>query len=101
MRFDTLVNFYSESDRRYSPKEHGYTGEVELVGSYVANVTDIGTNRAAQLFGNYEQNSKVIRLIESPPKKWSFLLIGNDEKKYRLETLRQTSKMFTLICGEG
>ena len=96
MRFDTLVSFYSENQKHYDPSTHGY-----LLGSCMANVTDIGTNRAVQLFGKFDVNSLVIRVSELPYQNWAFITVGNSDTKYRLQTMRQTQKMTTLIVGEG
>lgn len=101
MRFDTLVSFYSESQKHYDPAIHGYVGGVEFLGSCMANVTDLGTNRAIQLFGKFDDNSLVIRVSELPYQNWSFVTVGNSKTKYRLQTMRQTQKMATLIVGEG
>lgn len=101
MRFDTLVNFYDESQKHYDPAIHGYVGGVEFLGSCMANVTDLGTNRAIQLFGKFDDNSLVIRVPELPYQNWAFVTVGNSKTKYRLQTMRQTQKMATLIVGEG
>lgn len=101
MRFDTLVSFYDESRKHYDPSTHGYVGGIDFLGSCMANVTDIGTNRAIQLFGKFDVNSLVIRVPELPYQNWAFVTVGNSETKYRLQTMRQTQKMATLIVGEG
>lgn len=100
MRLDTVVKFYSESERHYDPKAHGYVGGVTLVATVMANVTELGTNRSMELLGSYTANSKVVRL-GSAPEKWSYLKIGDIDKKYRLQTSRQTQKMTSLLVGEG
>ena len=99
MRLDTVVKFYSESEKHYDPKAHGYVGGVTLVTTVMANVTELGTNRSMELLGSYTANSKVVRLVDSVPSKWSYLMIG--DKKYRLQTSRQTQKMTSLLVGEG
>ena len=100
MRLDTVVKFYSESERHYDPKAHGYVGGVTLVATVMANVTELGTNSSMELLGSYTANSKVVRL-GSVPGKWSYLMIGDIDKKYRLQTSRQTQKMTSLLVGEG
>lgn len=101
MRLDTVVKFYSESERHYDPKTHGYVGGVTLVATVMANVTELGTNRSMELLGSYTANSKVVRLVGSVPQKWSYLMIDDIDKKYRLQTSRQTQKMTSLLVGEG
>ena len=101
MRLDTVVKFYSESERHYDPKFHGYVGGTDLIATVMANVTELGTNRSMELLGSYTANSKVVRLVGSVPQKWSYLTIGDIDKKYRLQTSRQTQKMTSLLVGEG
>lgn len=101
MRLDTVVKFYSESERHYDPKVHSYVGGVTLVATVMANVTELGTNRSMELLGSYTANSKVVRLVDSVPTKWSYLTISDIDKKYRLQTSRQTQKMTSLLVGEG
>lgn len=101
MRLDTVVKFYSESERHYDSKAHGYVGGAVLVATVMANVTELGTNRSMELLGSYTANSKVVRLVDSVPSKWSYLMIDDIDKKYRLQTSRQTQKMTSLLVGEG
>ena len=70
------------------------------MATVMANVTELGTNRSMELLGSYTANSKVVRL-GSVPGKWSYLMIGDIDKKYRLQTSRQTQKMTSLLVGEG
>jgi len=101
MIFDHKVYFYSKSDRKYNPRTHQYEGEPKLVDSMSANVTDVGTNRSVQLFGNYNQNSKVVRTIKEPPSIWDYVTIDNHDPKYVLQTSRKPLKYYTLIVGES
>ena len=52
MLFDHYAYFYSKAERKYNPHTHQYEGEIKLIDSMPANVTDVGTNRSVQLFGN-------------------------------------------------
>ena len=101
MRFDRKIEFYSKAQRKYNPHTHQYEGKPVLVDSIRANVTDIGTNRSVQLFGNYNQNSKVVRTIKEPPANWDYVMIGNHNQKYVLQTSRKPLKHYTLIVGES
>lgn len=100
MRFDHIIKFYDKSERHYDPKTHGYVGGKKLVSALHGNVTDIGTVKSVQLFGDYKQNSLVIRLYAAPPK-WSYLTIDDGTQKYVLQTMRKPLKLFTLIVGES
>ena len=97
---DSIVKFYSSSDRRYNPHTSKYEGEERLVNELVANVTDIGTDRSVQVLGNLNANSKVIRTYNEPPAKWDYVQIDGHVTKYRLQTSRKPQKMYTLIVGE-
>lgn len=100
MRFDHVIKFYDKSERHYDPKTHGYVGGEKLVSMLHGNVTDVGTVKSVQLFGDYKQNSLVIRLCAAPPK-WSYLTIDDGTQKYVLQTMRKPLKLFTLIVGES
>ena len=100
MRFVHIIKFYDKSERHYDPKTHGYVGGERLVSALHGNVTDIGTVKSVQLFGDYKQNSLVIRLYAAPPK-WSYLTIDDGKQKYVLQTMRKPLKLFTLIVGES
>nr|DAH38751.1 MAG TPA: head closure knob [Caudoviricetes sp.] len=100
MRFDHVIKFYDKSERHYDPKTHGYVGGEKLVSTLHGNVTDVGTVKSVQLFGDYKQNSLVIRLYAAPPK-WSYLTIDDGVQKYVLQTTRKPLKLFTLIVGES
>ena len=101
MLFDHYAYFYSKAERKYNPHTHGYEGETKLVDSMPANVTDVGTNRSVQLFGNYNQNSKVVRTIKEPPANWDYMTIDNHDPKLVLQTSRKPLKYYTLIVGES
>ena len=100
VRHDKLVNFYVSGGRHYDPKTHGYVGGSKMVGTILANITDLGTDRSAQVLGNIDTKAKVIRLIAPAPDKWDWLTIGDDGPKYRLTTSRVVLKGNTLIVGE-
>lgn len=100
MRFDHVIKFYDKSERHYDPKTHGYVGGEKPVSVLHGNVTDVGTVKSVQLFGDYKQNSLVIRLYAAPSK-WSCLTIDDGKQKYVLQTMRKPLKLFTLIVGES
>lgn len=97
---DSIVQFYSTRDRKYNPHTSRYEGGTELVDELEANVTDVGTDRSAQILGNLNANSKVIRTYEEPPANWDYVIIDGHVTHYRLQTQRKPLKLFTLIVGE-
>ena len=97
MRFDTLVDFISENQKRYVPGQ-GYSKGTELVTSRMANVTDLGATRSIQLFGNVDTSRKVIRLMVPVGTNWSYCKI--EGKKYRQVTATNALKAYSMIVGE-
>lgn len=100
MRMDSIVEFHTLEKAHYDPHKHGYVDGEDTVIKTPANVTDVGTDRSAQVLGNLNANSKVVRTYEEPPAKWNYLLIDGHVTKYRLVTQRKPLKLFTLIVGE-
>ena len=101
MIFDRYVTFHDKSNRKYDPKQHKYVGDDTKVVKLRANVTDLGTEKSVQLFGDYKHRALVIRLTKDPPEKWSYLTLDGDSKKYVLNTMRTPLKYYTLIVGES
>lgn len=99
MRFDKSVTFYYKgTDGRYNPNTSKSGGWYELIQAVIkANVTEVGTERAAQVFGSFTQRSLVVRLIVAPPLGWSYLTIAGMPGKYVLQTAREPLKGHTLI----
>lgn len=100
VRMDSLVCFYSATNRKYNPRTHQYEGGPEMVAELPANVTDVGTDRSVQVLSNLNANSRVVRTYEEPPANWDYCLIDGHVTKYRLVTQRKPLKLFTLIVGE-
>lgn len=91
MVFDSVVKFYKEDRRGNNP---------ELLVEDMANVTDLGTDRSAQLLGNINQQALVVRTAHPITVTFSYLTINDGEKLYRLTTSRKPLKGNTLIVGE-
>ncbi len=100
MRFDNCVHFYDDSEEHYDPELGEYVGGIELLGTLMANVTDIGTERANELLGDYKQRAKVIRTQLDPPNKWAYLMISDSGIKYYPQTARKPLKQHSLIVSE-
>ena len=99
MRLESTVKFWSESAEHYVPGV-GYEGGVTLVATTLANVTDVGTNRSAEVFGDVKTANKVIRLLRPVAAEWSYLTIDDDAKHYKAVTSRDLSHGTTLIVGD-
>lgn len=101
MRYDTVIKFYDDANKKYNPRTHQYNGGIEFVKAMMANVTDLGLTRQVEIFGAFKEGRKTIRLINEPPEKWSFLMLENDDKKYTLLSSLNPSKGYALIVGEN
>lgn len=99
MRFESTVKFWSESEEHYVPGV-GYEGGVTLVATTPANITDVGTNRSAEVFGNVKAANKVVRLLSPVAFEWSYLTIDDGTKHYKTVTSRDLSHGTTLIVGD-
>lgn len=99
MRYDTVVTFHNEVDK-YDPDlgEHVVTDDSF---TRLANVTDVGTTRAVELFGDLDIGNQIIRLTSSVTEKWSYLTFQNDAKHYVKVTTRRPLKGNTMIVGEN
>lgn len=97
MRFNDTVRFYSESSRHYNPETSQYEGGTTLVDEIKANVTDVGIDREAKLFGNIDDERKIVRLSRSIKGSWSYLTINDGSTHYALTTIRQTLKCQSIV----
>lgn len=97
MRFNDTVKFYSESNRRYNPETSQYEGGITLVDEIKANVTDVGIDREAKLFGKIDDERKIVRLSRSIQGTWSYLTINDGPIHYALTTIRQTLKCQSIV----
>lgn len=62
MRYLDEVVFIEETEERYDPDLGEYVGGQLIETPLDANVTDLGSDRSIALFGDVQENSKVIRL---------------------------------------
>ncbi|WP_333603540.1 hypothetical protein [Lactobacillus acetotolerans] len=100
MIFNHVINFYIDDDE-YNPDTGEYGGGSDNpVLTKMANVTDVGTDKTVQIFGNYKQKSKTIRFIQPINVKWDYLTIDESRVKYALQIDRKPLKNATLIVGE-
>lgn len=100
MRYLEEITFVTEKNSYYDPELGEYVpGEIVRLGTS-ANVTDLGTDRSAEVFGDIKQGAKVIRLqpLFDIPDIWGYIEI--DGKPYELTTDRQPIGRHTLIVQE-
>lgn len=101
MRYDKAIHFVEPSDGDYYDTELGEWLENEpKITETIANVTDLGTNRSVEIFGDIKQGAKVIRTqpLFDVPKNWQYIKI--DGKTYNLTTERQPHNRNSLIVQE-
>lgn len=100
MRYDTTIYFHGADQQHYDPDTSEYVGTSPVIAEGLANVTDTGTDRSQELFGDFTRKAKVIRLRGHPPDGWAYLQIGESPAHYVMQTARQVLKGNTLIVGE-
>lgn len=91
MRMDSVVKFYQEGHR---------SGDIKLVAENMANVTDVGVDRSANVLGNINQRALVVRTLHPVEVGFSYLTIDDGDNHYRLTTGRRPLKGNTMIVGE-
>lgn len=95
--FDKVATF-KQIDSGYDPNA-GKNAEVVInQTTLLVNMTDTGTTRASQIFGDLKNQTKVIRLNELPGFNWSYVEV--DGMKYVAVTSRTPLKSNTLIVSE-
>lgn len=100
VRYNHEIKFFSEGKRKYNPVTSQYEGGPKLVADVMGNVTDVGADRTAQLFGNIVQGVKVVRLVEPVEKVWAYLTIDDSSTKYRMRTTTVPLKNVSILVGE-
>lgn len=100
VRYDHVIKFFGEGKRKYNPVTSQYEGGPEMIADVMGNVTDVGADRSAKLFGSIVQGVKVIRLVEPIDKKWVYLTIDDNSTKYRMRTTTIPLKNVSILVGE-
>jgi len=80
MRYDSLVNFITTSEPIRLPNGD-YSDTVEVKLPMWANVSDLGEERVALIFGDVKQKAKVVRLQNQYTEPFDFIEI--DGIKYK------------------
>lgn len=100
VRYNHEIKFFNEGKRKYNPITSSYEGGSELVADVMGNVTDVGADRSAKLFGSIVQGVKVVRLVEPIEKVWAYLTIDDSPTKYRMRTTTIPLKNVSILVGE-
>lgn len=100
MRLINELTFVKTSTETHYDPNLGEWIEAEPIKTVTtATITDLGTTRSVEIFGDIKQGAKVIRLMPLfvlPDFDW----IEFDGKKWELVTDRQPDKFHTLIVRE-
>lgn len=84
MRYDTYVTVFDEKK--------------EYIDEILANVTDIGTEKQNQLFGNLKEDRKCVRVRNFKASRSGFMEF--DSKMYRILKKTTKSKSDVFYVGE-
>lgn len=99
MRYTDNVIFIKAQKSHYSPDLGEWTEQEPLKIDVLCNVTDLGTTRSKELFGDIKQEAKVIRTM--PLFNWiEFDYVEIDGKKYEEITNRKPLERNSLIVQE-
>lgn len=93
MRADTLVYFVKEGSEVYDPTTGDYITSEPISIDKWANVSDLGEDRKAMLFGTIKERAKVVRLNSLYKDPFDYVLIDDvayvvsSEKYFRRESV--------------
>lgn len=101
MRYDTLVTFIHEGAGNVYNPDTGEYDEDKTTFTRLANVTDVGTSRSMELFGDLDTSNKVLRFANGVKlADWTYLTLPGSDTRYVKVTTRKPLKSNTLIVGE-
>lgn len=102
MRYDTLVTFVHEGAGNVYNPDTGEYNEDKTSFTRLANVTDVGTSRSMELFGDLDTSNKVLRFANGVKlADWTYLTLPGSDTRYVKVTTRKPLKSNTLIVGEN
>lgn len=101
MRYDTLVTFIHEGAGNVYNPDTGEYDEDKTSFTRLANVTDVGTSRSMELFGDLDTSNQVLRFANGVKlADWTYLTLPESDAHYVKVTTRKPLKSNTLIVGE-
>lgn len=86
MRYLDRITFVRLTPGGYDPETGMNKPQTEIKTSIDANVTDLGTDRAQALFGDYKKQRKVIRLLRPYKEQWDYLYYKNVKYQFASHT---------------
>ena len=98
MRYLDRITFVRLTPGGYDPETGMNNPQTEIKTSIDANVTDLGTDRAQALFGDYKKKRKVIRLLRPYKEPWDYLYYN--DVKYQFAGHTDLRVKQTLIVEE-
>ena len=98
MRYLDQVTFVRLTGGGYDPETGMNKPQTEIKTSIDANVTDLGTDRAQALFGDYTKQRKVIRLLHLYKDPWNYVYV--DGVKYQFASNTALRQKQSLIVEE-
>lgn len=101
MRYDTLVTFTHEGAGNVYNPDTGEYNEDKTTFTRLANVTDVGTSRSMELFGDLDTSNQILRFANGVKlADWTYLTLPGSDTRYVKVTTRKPLKSNTLIVGE-
>lgn len=94
MRYLDRITFVRLTPGGYDPETGMNKPQTEIKTVLDANVTDLGTDRAQALFGDYKKQRKVIRLLRPYKEQWDYLYYKDVKYQFTGNTsLRQKQSL--------
>ena len=75
MRYDIPVVFVKQTEGHYDYDLGEYVDGQREETAMLANVTDLGTERTVNIFGDVKENARVVRLMERYEGKFDYIEI--------------------------
>ena len=98
MRYLDKVTFVKASGGGYDPVLGEERQPTEVKTTVDANVTDLGTDRAQALFGDYKKKRKVVRMLNPYKSEWDYL--HYNDGKYQFASHTDLSRKQSFIVEE-
>ena len=98
MRYLDRITFVRLTPGGYDPVLGEDKPQTEIKTTLDANITDLGTDRAQALFGDYKKKRKVIRLLRPYKEPWDYLYYK--DVKYQFASHTNLGDKQTLIVEE-
>lgn len=98
MNYDKEIIFVKRGSEKYDPVSGTMVAGIENETMLYANVTDLGTDRAQALFGDYKKKRKTIRLLNPYNDAWDYIVF--QRTKYQFAGATTLKSKQTIIVEE-